>query len=117
MNNDVGRLISFKGIVTRTGERQIFQSTESVKCSSCSTLFDIQFDVLSCKFIKPDECGKVSNNITCKGKKFVQVEKSNTQLYFINYIDPKEYRDFQEILVQELTNSSKLGFIPRLMKL
>ncbi|KAI8814002.1 MCM2/3/5 family-domain-containing protein [Cladochytrium replicatum] len=105
-SEDVGRLVSLKGTVTRTGLVQMLESVKKYECSKCKRQFPVasereQFNVVP----KPTKCGAIPAKEGCESGKFKEVSDEDAQKGVC--------RDYQEIRVQEQLTKLGFGTIPR----
>ncbi|KAG0631424.1 hypothetical protein M758_1G252000 [Ceratodon purpureus] len=99
---DVGRLLTLKGTVIRTGAVKILEGEQEYECGKCKFRFKVETmadlgNTIQLPSICPSEKHK-----PCAGNKFKPVEGSTSVC-----------RDYQEIKIQESMQTLGMGSIPR----
>lgn len=100
--SSLGRLVSIRGTVIRTGGLKMQEYCKEWECTRCksrqSTLInDHQYGTIP----KPVICTGVVDEVPCKNLKFVEVDREAFHV------------DYQEIKIQELTSVLEIGAVPR----
>lgn len=103
MVGSLGRLLSLRGTVIRTGAIKMQEYSKEWECSRCKTrqftfVDDHQFGAIP----KPITCIGIVDDVPCKKGKFNQVRDSETI-----------HVDYQEVKIQELTSVLDIGAVPR----
>ena len=101
--NSLGRLLSIRGTVIRTGGLKMQEYSKEWECTRCKTKqFTFVDDHQYGNIPKPVICVGIVDEIPCKNLKFVEII-SNTSMHV----------DYQEIKIQELTSVLEIGAVPR----
>ena len=101
--NSLGRLISVRGTVVRTGSLKMQEFSKEWECTRCKSkqftfVDDHQFGIIP----KPVTCtGHVDGN-PCKHLKFNEIHSAESM-----------HVDYQEVKIQELTSVLDIGAVPR----
>ncbi|KAJ3091918.1 hypothetical protein HK102_012590 [Quaeritorhiza haematococci] len=109
---DVGRFISMKGTVIRTGMVKMLETQRLFECTKCSHRFVVNYDREQYNMIpKPNVCpGRLDDDNElgepCPSNKFKEIPTDAGRLIF---------QDYQEIKLQEHVNKLAVGTIPRSM--
>lgn len=101
--NSLGRLLSIRGTVIRTGGLKMQEYSKEWECTRCKTKqFSFVDDHQYGNIPKPLFCFGNAEESPCKNLKFVEII-SNTSMHV----------DYQEIKIQELTSVLEIGAVPR----
>ena len=101
--NSLGRLVSLRGTVIRTGGLKMQEFSKEWECTRCKTrqytsVDDYQYGNIP----KPVVCfGNTDDDVVCKNLKFSEISS------------PAMHVDYQEIKIQELTSVLEIGAVPR----
>lgn len=99
----VGRIVSISGTVTRVGGMKMFESFKEFRCVDFGHLTPVPYDVTVSEYPKPIKCQHVTQTgRVCASGKF----KEGTDKVL-------EYRDSQEIRIQEHSESLEMGKVPQ----
>lgn len=101
--SSLGRLLSIRGTVIRTGGLKMQEYSKEWECTRCKTkqstfVDDHQYGNIP----KPVTCTGTVDELPCKNLKFTEVN-STTSIHV----------DYQEIKIQELTSVLEIGAVPR----
>lgn len=101
--NSLGRLLSVRGTVIRTGGLKMQEYSKEWECTRCKTkqftfVDDHQYGIIP----KPVICTGVVDEVPCKNLKFSEIISLNSM-----------HVDYQEIKIQELTSVLEIGAVPR----
>lgn len=98
--HSLGKLISFRGTVIRTGGLKLQEYSKEWECSKCKTR--------QSTFVDDTQYGIIPKPISCIGS-----DCKNMKFQEIRQDVPSTYYDYQEIKVQELTSVLSVGSVPR----
>lgn len=102
--SSLGRLLSVRGTVIRTGSLKMQEFSKEWECTRCKTkqvtfIDDHQYG----NILKPVTCSGIVDEVACKNVKFNEVISD----------EPVVHVDYQEIKIQELTSVLEIGAVPR----
>lgn len=116
-SDDVGKFISIKGTIIRTGMIKMLEISKIFHCATCKQHFVCRYDIEQFNTIpKPIKCLASSE---CEGTKFKPVETDSGK--FSNVVNnlpvqvPMTCIDYQEVKIQEQVNRLSVGTIPKSM--
>lgn len=92
-SKDLGRLISLKGTITRSGPVKLLEITKTYECLKCKSTLESSYNYEDAIIKLPQCCGKVK-----------QLHLGELR---------KSCMDYQEITIQEQVGKSTVGQIPR----
>lgn len=100
--SSLGRLVSIRGTVIRTGGLKMQEYCKEWECTRCKSrqstyVNDHQYGTIA----KPVICTGVVDEVPCKNLKFGEVDNEAFHV------------DYQEIKIQELTSVLEIGAVPR----
>ncbi len=101
--NSLGRLVSIRGTVIRTGALKMQEFSKVWECTRCKSrqstyVDDHQFGIIP----KPVNCNGHVDGTCCKNLKFNELQNSESL-----------HVDYQEVKIQELTSVLDIGAVPR----
>lgn len=101
--SSLGKLVSVRGTVIRTGGLKMQECSKEWECTRCKTrqvtlVDDHQYGHIS----KPVVCTGLVDDVPCKNSKFHEVPAATTM-----------HVDYQDIKIQELTSVLEIGAVPR----
>lgn len=102
-NDDVGSFLRVSGTVVRITAAKMLEHQRDFVCAKCKHAFTIkaEYELYYC-FSPTTHC---PNPEKCNGTNFTPIEK----------VDHKNYKDFQEIKIQEQVSKLHVGSMPRSM--
>ncbi|KAJ3377765.1 DNA helicase mcm9 [Lobulomyces angularis] len=106
---DIGKFISFKGTVVRTGMVKMLETRKLYECGKCSTLVSQSYDREQYNSIpKPIICtaGSAPGAEPCDSTKFKMIATDAGDI-------ANSCKDYQEVKVQEHVGKLAVGTIPR----
>lgn len=65
-----GRLVSFKGTVTRTGLLKLYEAKKRFVCGRCNEIIEVDFDVTTGGYPKPSQCTGKDDDENCRSYTF-----------------------------------------------
>ena len=102
--NSLGRLVSIRGTVIRTGGLKMQEYSKEWECTRCKTKqFTFVDDHQYGNIPKPVTCHGIVDEVPCKNLKFTEIISAASSLHV----------DYQEIKIQELTSVLEIGAVPR----
>ena len=104
-SRSIGRFVAFDGTVTRTGLMKMYEKCRRYECDKCHNIIWVEFDLSVNDFPKRTVCnGKARDGSICNATQLRQLAPDG---------DSVEYRDYQEIRVQESVEQLEMGSLPR----
>eukprot|EP00727_Mastigamoeba_balamuthi_P000606 m51a1_g10542 putative dna helicase mcm9 (710) ;mRNA; r:16361-19306 len=99
-SSDVGKFLELQGTVVRTGSARLLEYRRKYRCTKCNKVLPRPLEAVfesGFQFELPSAC----ETKDCQGRSFKQVEGET------------EYRDLQEVKIQEQSHKVGVGSIPR----
>lgn len=106
-SSSLGKLVSLRGTVIRTGSHKMQEFSKEWQCTRCKsrqTLLadDSQYGVIG----KPTMCTGSVDGLVCKNVKFEEIASPHNN-HANNHVD------YQEVKIQELSSVLEIGAVPR----
>jgi DNA helicase MCM9 len=108
-SSSLGRLVSVRGTVVRTGSVRMLERWKEWECSRCKHVNKSFADDTAYGTVpRPVVCSGSVDGLACKGTKFIEIETASSTAAHAVRCD-----DYQEIKIQELTSVLEVGAVPR----